>query len=352
MEKQKIAYMTATRKIELGEGPVTPMRDDSVKVKIETVGICGSDVYFYESGHCGPDPLPLPIVLGHECADTVVETGKNVGHIKPGDRVCLEPGVPCGRCEFCMTGRYNLCPQVEFMAAPPNYLGCLKEYVVHPAHMAFKLPPALDTVDGALIEPLAVGMHAACQGGAAYGKSAVILGAGCIGLMTLMACRAMGMREITVVDLFEKRLEKARELGASHTVNAAEEGAVQTCLGLYPGGADIVFETAGSIPTTQQTGALVKAGGVITLVGNTHGQVPYDFFEIMNKEVTVRCVFRYRSIYPLAIDAVERGLIQPKKLVTHTFDFADTDRAFQSSIKEKKEIIKAVIRLGSSPANA
>lgn len=342
--KQKIAAMTNTQTIQFVEGEIPLLRDDAVLVKIEAVGICGSDVYFFESGHCGPQPLPLPIVLGHECAGKVVAVGEKVTHLRPGDTVCLEPGVPCGTCEYCMTGRYNLCQSVEFMAAPPNFAGCLQEYVVHPAHMTFKLPDCMDSVDGAMIEPLAVGFHAAEQGGAAFGKRAVILGAGCIGLMTLMACRAMGMEDVTVVDLFEKRLEKARELGAAHTVNAAQENTVEQCNVYTDGGADIVFETAGSIPTTKQTGALVRAGGVITLVGNTHGDVPYDFFEIMNKEVTVKCVFRYRNLYPKVIQAVARGIVNPERLITHRFAFEDTQKAFMSSITDKKDIIKAVIQ--------
>lgn len=341
---QKIAYLTQKQKIEIKEGPIEKVKPDEVKVKIEHVGICGSDVYFYESGCCGPDELPFPVVLGHECAGTVVEAGEEVTNIKIGDKVCLEPGIPCGRCEFCMSGRYNLCPDVDFMAAPPNYHGSLKEYVVHPGHLAFKLPDNMDTMDGALVEPLSVGFHAAEQGAAGYGKKTVILGAGCIGLMTIMACKMMGVTDIIVVDLYDSRLEMAKRAGANKVINASRLSVNEAVRQEYPTGADLVFETAGSLHTTKQTGAIVKADGTIVLVGNTHEEVPYDFFEIMNKEITVRCVFRYRNSYAKVIDAISKGLVRPRDIVTNEYTFEETDKAFQESVKNKREIVKAVIK--------
>ncbi|HCC34811.1 MAG TPA: alcohol dehydrogenase [Ruminococcaceae bacterium] len=343
--KQTVAKLTSRQNIEITQEEPAKLLPGHVRVRIETVGICGSDVYFFESGHCGPDVLPFPIVLGHECAGTVLETGEGVTHLKAGDLVCLEPGVPCGHCEYCVQGRYNLCPDVEFMAAPPNYVGCLRETVVHPAHLTFKLPKGMTSVDGAMIEPLSVGFHAAKQGGAAFGKRVLILGAGCIGLMTLMACKAMGVADITVVDLFENRLDLALKLGAARVVDASKRDTAEACREALPGGADIVFETAGSAATTRQTGGLVKTGGVIVLVGNTHGDVPYDFFEIMNKEITVRCVFRYAGIYPLALDAVAKGLIDPAQVITHRFGFDETQQAFMRSVTDKKDIVKGIIEI-------
>lgn len=342
---QKIAYLTKKQHIEIQEGPVDRVKADSIKVKLEHIGICGSDVYFYETGCCGPDKLPFPIVLGHECAGTVVEVGSDVTGLSAGDKVCLEPGIPCGKCEFCMSGRYNLCPDVDFMAAPPAYHGSLKEYVVHPAHLAFKLPENMDTVDGALVEPLSVGFHAAELGEAGFGKTVVVLGAGCIGLMTVMACKMMGVTDIVVVDLFEARLSMAEKVGAARTINASKVDTLEAVKEIYPTGADLVFETAGSVPTTKQTGALVKTGGTIVLVGNTHGDVPYDFFEIMNKEVTVKCVFRYRNSYPKVIDAIAKGIVNPKEIVTHEYTFAEADQAFQDSVNKKQDIVKAIIKM-------
>lgn len=343
--KQKIAHLTAKQTIVIGEEEAQPLLPNTVRVQMETVGICGSDVYFFESGQCGPEVLPFPIVLGHECAGRAIEVGAGVDHIKEGDLVCLEPGIPCGKCEYCLGGRYNLCQRVDFMAAPPAFAGCLRESVVHPAHLIFKLPQGLDSIDGAMVEPLAVGFHAAMQGGVCYGKSIVILGAGCIGLMTLMACRALGAMDIIVVDLFENRLEMAMKLGATQVIAATKEDTLVAAAQALPNGADIVFETAGSPATTKQTGSLVKPGGTIVLVGNTHEEVPYDFFAIMNKEITVKCVFRYRNIYPLVIDAIHRGVVAPRQVITNRFTFAQIQDAFMHSVTEKKDVIKGIIQM-------
>lgn len=348
--KQEIAWLTAKQNIEIKEGTYEQPRDGEVIVRIEEVGICGSDAAFFESGMIGPDELPFPLVLGHECAGTVVEVGGGVTKVKPGDRVCLEPGIPCGKCEYCMTGRYNLCPDVDFMAAPPDFHGCLKRYVRHPEKFTFKLPENVSTRAGAMVEPLSVGFHAAQRGNAGYGKSIVILGAGCIGLMTLMSCKIFGARDITVVDLYENRLDMALKLGASAVINASEKDTPEEYLAKYSLGADIVFETAGSIPTTRQAGKLVKPGGTIVLVGNTHGDVPFDFFEIMNKEVDVKCVFRYNNSYPPVIAAVADGLVDPLAVITNEFSFEDVQNAFAETIADKKNIIKSVIHFDTGAA--
>lgn len=348
--KQEIAWLTAKQNIEIKDGVYEQPQDGEVIVKIEEVGICGSDAAFFESGMIGPDELPFPLVLGHECAGTVVEIGNGVTKVKPGDRVCLEPGIPCGKCEFCMTGRYNLCPDVDFMAAPPDFHGCLKRYVRHPEKFTFKLPENVSTRAGAMMEPLSVGYHAAQRGKAGFGKNIVILGAGCIGLMTLMSCKIFGAQDITVVDLYENRLEMALKMGASAVINASGKDTVKEYLAKYSLGADIVFETAGSIPTTQQAGKLVKPGGTIVLVGNTHGDVPFDFFEIMNKEVDVKCVFRYNNSYLPVINAVANGLVDPLAVITNEFSFEDVQHAFAETIADKKNIIKSVIHFDTNAA--
>lgn len=350
--KQETAWLTGKQQIEIKEECYDGPGAEDVVVRIEEVGICGSDAAFFESGMIGPDELPFPLVLGHECAGTVVETGSRVTKVKIGDRVCLEPGIPCGKCEYCMSGRYNLCPDVDFMAAPPDFHGCLKRYVRHPEKFTFKLPDNVSTRAGAMVEPLSVGYHAAQRGNAGYGKSIVILGAGCIGLMTLMSCKIFGAQDITVVDLYENRLEMAQSLGASAVIDASAADTVTEYLGGHSLGADIVFETAGSIPTTKQAGKLVKPGGTIVLVGNTHGDVPFDFFEIMNKEVDVKCVFRYNNSYPPVIDAVAKGLADPLAVITNEFSFEEVQTAFASTISDKKNIIKSVIHFDTAGREA
>ena len=221
--KMKVAIMTGIGKMDYTMRDIPTPKDDEVLVKLEYVGICGSDLHYYEAGRIGNFIVEPPFVLGHESGGTVVEVGKAVKHLKVGDRVALEPGKTCGKCEFCRTGRYNLCPDVQFFATPPVD-GVFQEYVAHEADLCFKLPDNVSTMEGALIEPLAVGFHAANQGGAHAGQTAVVMGAGCIGLVSMMALKAMGVSKVYVVDVMPKRLEKAMKLGATGVINGKDGG--------------------------------------------------------------------------------------------------------------------------------
>lgn len=214
----KTAVMTGISQVEIQQRPIPVPADDEVLVKVEYVGICGSDLHYYESGRIGNFIVEPPFVLGHEAGGTVVEVGAGVKDLKVGDRVALEPGKTCGHCEHCKEGKYNLCEDVIFFATPPVD-GVFQEYVAHEAGLCFRLPDNMSTMEGALIEPLAVGMHAANQGEAHLGQTAVVTGAGCIGLCTLLSLRAMGVSKIIVVDIMQKRLDKALELGADYVIN-------------------------------------------------------------------------------------------------------------------------------------
>lgn len=203
-------------------------------VKLEYIGICGSDLHYYATGGIGDCRVEPPFVLGHEAGGTVVETGAGVTGLKAGDRVALEPGKTCGHCEFCRTGRYNLCPDVVFFATPPVD-GVFQEYVAHEAGLCFKLPDNVSTMEGALIEPLAVGFHAANLGEAHIGQTAVVTGSGCIGLVSLLAMKAMGVSRVYVVDVIEARLRKALECGADGVINGRTADVVQEVMRLTGG---------------------------------------------------------------------------------------------------------------------
>jgi len=344
--QNKAFFMTDLNKMEMREIEMPKIKDTEVLIKLEYVGICGSDVHYLEHGKIGDFVVEGDFILGHECAGTVVEVGKNVKTLKVGDKVALEPGQTCGQCEFCKTGKYNLCPDVEFLATPP-YHGCLENYIAYPENMAFKLPDHITTKEGALIEPLAVGMHAAAQGNVKLGDSVVILGAGCIGLVTLLACKAYGATDITVVDVLQKRLDYAMRLGATRVINASNEDTIEAYSKINPKGADVVIETAGSKVTIQQTACLVKTGGTVVLVGMAPEDIiEYNFAKILAKEAEIKSVFRYRNIYPTAIQAVAQGLIDVSGIVTHEFDFELTPEAFQYVINNKQDVVKAVIKIG------
>lgn len=347
--KMKVAVMLGIGKMGFEERDIPEVKDNEVLVRLEYVGICGSDLHYYETGAIGDYVVNPPFVLGHEPGGVVVETGKNVKHLKVGDRVALEPGKTCGHCEFCKTGRYNLCPDVVFFATPPVD-GVFQEYVAHEADLCFKLPDHVSTMEGALIEPLAVGFHAAMQGEAKAGQTAVVMGAGCIGLVTMMALKAMGVSRVYVVDIMQKRLDKAMELGADGVINGSKVDAVETVMKLTEGkGCDLAVETAGTQITTVQAIHMTKKGSAIVLVGySKSGEMTLPMSLVLDKELTFKTVFRYRHIYPMAIEAVASGKVNLKGIVTDIFSLDDVQKAMDYSVSNKSDVVKAVIKIGET----
>lgn len=342
----KTAVMTGIGKIifEDREQPVPGPND--VLVKVEKVGICGSDLHYFETGRIGDFVVEPPFVLGHEAAGTVVQVGESVTSLAPGDRVALEPNITCGICEQCRSGKYNLCPDVEFFATPPID-GTFQEYVTHPAHLCFQLPANVSTMEGALIEPLAVGFHAAAVGEAKLGQTAVVFGSGCIGLVSMMALKAIGLSQVFVVDVMAARLAKARELGADVVINATGESVIEIVSQATGGrGVDLVIETSGTDIAMAQSVEISRSGGTIVPVGySASGNVTVPMSVAINKELRFQTVFRYRHNYPVAIQAVSDGRVNLKGIVTHEFAFEDIQHAMDASIADKATIVKAVMDL-------
>ncbi len=344
--KNQTAYLDAIRTINIRESEMPLVGDDDVLVRISHVTICGSDAHFFEDPSFGgmiKNPK-LPIVLGHECGGIIEKVGKNVVNLKIGDKVAIEPGAGCGVCSYCLEGHYNLCRKMDFMAAPPFTRWALSRYVSHPAKMVFPLPDNLDTIEGALMEPLCVGMHAVKRSGASLGMKAVVLGTGCIGLMSIASLKAMGVQDIIVVDLHDLRLEFAKKMGATTLINAGKENVVERVLSLTDGlGANIVVEAAGNSKTASMTVDLVRPGGKIVMVGNVHGETPFRFMAANDKEADVISVFRYVNMYPTAIKAVSDGLINVKDMITKTFPFEKTQEAFLCASDERDKVMKIAI---------
>lgn len=342
--KMKVAVMNGIGEMAIIDRDIPKPKDNEVLVKLEYIGICGSDLHYYQHGRIGNCVVNPPFVLGHEPSGVVVEVGRDVKNLSLGDKVTLEPGKTCGQCEFCKTGRYNLCPDVVFFATPPID-GAFQEYVAHEAALCFKLPENVNTLEGALIEPLAIGFHAANQGAASIGQTAVVTGSGCIGIMTMMALKAKGVSRVYVVDVIKKRLDKAMELGADAVINAAETDVIDTVMKLTHGfGADLVIETAGTETTTSQAIRMAKKGSTIVLVGySATGNLCLPVSEIIDKELNLKTVFRYRHIYPMAIEAVASGKVNLRGIVSNVFDFYDIQNAMDSSLRNKNDIVKSVI---------
>ena len=346
--KNSEAILVTPKHFEIQECPMPEPKDNEILMKVEYVGMCGSDIHGFEFGPFIPPKDPnQKIGLGHEVAGEVVKVGAKVTKFKPGDKVLIEPGVPDDSCEYCREGRYNICPAVDFMATQPNYKGALCQYMTHPEEWTYHVPEGMTTMEAALVEPAAVGMHAAILGEARLGKSIVILGAGTIGLMVLQACLSLGATDITVVDVMQKRLDLALKLGAKRVINGKEQNTVEVLRSeeLYGDhGVELVFECAGAVFTAQQAVEIVSRGGKIMMVGTQSNPVPINFLKI-NREVTIQTSFRYCNNYPQTIEAIATGKFNVKDMVTHVYDYKDVQKAFEEAIDpvKKCDMIKGVV---------
>ncbi len=341
----KVSQMVALGKIGFTEKPIPTPREDEALVRLEYVGICGSDLHYFTEGRIGDKVVEYPFTLGHEPAGTVVAVGEKVQGLAVGDRVALEPGRTCGHCEYCRSGRYNLCPDVVFFATPPVQ-GVFQEYVAHEAKLCFPLPENVSTLEGALIEPLAVGFQAAEQGGAVPGQRAAVTGAGCIGLVSMMALRARGLADVLVTDVLQNRRQKALELGASAVVDAGAPDAEARLLGPDGRGLDLGIETTGSAAAAGQLIRALRKGGTLVLVGYpAGGEMTLPVSLLLDKEISIQTVFRYRHQYPAAIEAVRDGKVDLKGLVTRVFALDDLQEALDASCRDKAALVKAVIKI-------
>lgn len=316
---------------------------DEVKIAMKNVGICGSDVHFYEHGNIGPFVVKEPMVLGHEGAGVVVAVGSNVKALAVGDKVCMEPGIPQWSSRASRLGLYNLDPAVRFWATPPVH-GCLAPEVIHPANLTFKLPDNVSLAEGAMVEPLAVGMQAASKAHISPGATAVVIGSGTIGIMTALAAAAGGCSLVYVVDLQQEKLDIAAKYPALRPVNAKKEDAVAYVKNATEGwGVDIVFEASGSLKAYETLFDYACPGGTVVLVGMPPKPVAYDVVAAEAKELRVEHVFRYANIYSRAIDLLGSGKIDVKPLISKYYPFAKSVEAFEFAAKAQPDIIKTQI---------
>lgn len=344
----KAAVLNSIGHIEIEERNIPEIKDNEVLIKIEYVGICGSDLHFFEKGAIGIAKIKEPRILGHELVGRVESIGANVENFKKGDNVTVEPGVPCKECIFCKRGKYNLCELAEknFLATPWKD-GAFVEYISYPKDYVYKLPEDFPKLRAVMIEPYVVGLQAVEKSGARYGQSAVVLGAGCIGIMTTIALKAHGINEIIVIDIINDRLKKAKDFGATHVINANEENAVNKVMELTSGaGADLVFEAAGNLITQQQTVEYLAKFGTITFIGFSSGEpFMFDVSTLMRKEGKVTGIFRYANQYEKAIKELILNPIELERLISHIFDFNDVQKAMEENVRNKGKIIKAVIKI-------
>jgi len=336
-----------TKKLDLRSIDIDePLSAKDVRIQIHTVGICGSDVHYYQHGAIGPFVVRAPMVLGHEAAGTISEVGKDVKRLKVGDRVCMEPGIPDPTSKASRLGMYNLDPAVRFWATPPVH-GVLRPSVVHPADFTFKLPNNVSFGEGAMVEPLAVGMHAANKAAIKPGDVAVVIGAGPIGMVTAMSALAGGCSRVVIADVQQPKLDLAKTLGAITPVNVRNDRAVNVVMAMTENwGANIVFECSGNERAAAGVFDTVCPGGCVVFVGMPGAPVAYDVVAAQIKEVRVEHVFRYAHVYPRALALMGSGKINVKPLITNTFGFGESIKAFDFASNMPADSVKAQIEMG------
>lgn len=326
---------------------VTPpaLGDDDVLVDVKAVGICGSDVHYYREGRIGEFVVEKPLILGHETGGIVSAVGKNVKTVRVGDRVAVEPGIPCRACEWCKTGRYNLCPDVRFHATPPVD-GTLCEQIVMPADFVTPVPDHVSFEEVAMFEPLSVAIHACRRGGVGPGKSVLVAGAGPIGLVSLMVALAFGATRVFVTDLHPHRRRLALELGAEAAFPGDGDVAAAVMDHTQGRGVDVAIECAGAEAALSSCLMSCARGGQVVVVGLS----AQDFYKVplnhlAQKELDIKGIFRYVYTYPAALDLVASGRVDVAKIITHRFPFDQVETGFEYAETGKDGAVKVIINL-------
>ncbi|MHC4527086.1 MAG: zinc-dependent alcohol dehydrogenase, partial [Planctomycetota bacterium] len=326
----KAALLTGVRQMQVREVPEPRIqKDDDVLLKIEMVGICGSDVHFYETGQIGSEQVKFPFIIGHECAATVKEVGRGVSRVKVGDRVAVEPAVICHDCDQCRAGRENTCRNLNFLGTPGQLDGCLCNYIVMPEDCCFIVGEQMSIAEAVLCEPLAIAVYAVRQAQLPVGSDIAILGSGPIGLSCLVSARAEDANACYMTEKVNERVEVARAAGASWVGNPNKEDVVEAILERQPAGMDVVFECAGQQETIDQAVDLLKPGGKLMLIGIPRiERISFVIDKLRRKEITVVDVRRQNKCAQAAVDAVASGRMPVAFMATHTFKLEQAHEAF------------------------
>jgi D-xylulose reductase len=303
-------------------------------------------VHYYTHGGIGPFVVKDPMILGHEASGTIIEVGDAVINLSVGDRVCMEPGIPDPMSKASLRGMYNLDPSVVFWATPPVH-GVMRESVVHPAAFTFKIPEGVGFGEAAMVEPLAVGMHAANKARIKPGDVAVVLGAGTIGMVTALAAVAGGCSRVYITDMLEPKLEIAGRYDSVVPINITKENAAERVKQETEGwGADIVFEASGNAKAAATVCDYLCPGGAVVLIGMPLEPVAFDVVAAQAKEARIETIFRYANVYPRALALLGSGKIDLKPLITETFSFEESIKAYDYAVKPDPTSVKVQIRLG------
>src|SRR5438874_12312188 len=327
------AVLHAPRDLRIEQRPVPAPSEGEVLVRILSVGVCGSDVHYYEHGRIGDFVIRRPLVLGHESSGQIVEVGEGVSSARVDERVAIEPGEPCRRCDQCRTGRYNLCPYVEFHGTRPVD-GTLSEFVTVMSDLAYKVPDEISDNAAALLEPLSVGIWANRKAGTQIGTSLLIAGAGPVGLVTTKVARAVGAPRIAVTDVNRNRLSAAMERGATEIAVPGSDD--------IAGEFDAFIDCSGSSAAIDAGVRLVRPAGSVVLVGMGADELRLPLAVVQQRELLITGTFRYANTWPTAIALAATGRVRLDELVTGEYGLADTEQALTAG--RDPHSVKAVVR--------
>jgi len=343
----KALVLEEKKKISLRDYPISEtLGPDDVKIAINACGICGSDIHYYTEWRIGNFVVNEPMILGHEASGTVIEVGANVKNLKQGDRVCMEPGIPDFKSAETLKGMYNLDPAVRFWATPPIH-GCLRETVVHPASLTFKLPDNVSSHEGALVEPLAIGMWAAKKARIVPGDIALVIGSGTIGIATALAAESSGCSKVFIADIKRGKLAFITQHynNKLETIDLNEKDIAEFFAEKGIEGVNLVFEASGSTRAYESICNYLVPGGRMVLIGMPSESVPLDVVAMQSKELSIETIFRYVNIYPLVINMIASGKLHVAPLVTKIYPFADAVAAFEYASTLPEKDVKIMIDL-------
>jgi L-iditol 2-dehydrogenase len=337
--------LTGIRAMEMREVPdPTIEAPTDVLIKISRVGVCGSDVHYYTTGRIGVQVVQYPFAVGHECAGVVEAVGSEVTHVKPGDRVAIEPAMPCFECDQCKGGRAHTCRKLKFLGCPGQAEGSLSEYIVMPEHCCFPLKDETTLEEGVLSEPLAIGVYACKLAGDLKGKRIGILGSGPIGLSVLMPAKAQGVGKVYMTDKIDARLAMAKANGAEWIGNVDQIDAVKAIAEVEPLLLDIVFECCGQQEAVDQAIHMLAPGGKLVMIGIPEvDRISFQIDLMRRKEICFQNVRRQNECTGTTIDQIEDGTLPATAMVTHHFPFERTKEAFDMVAGYQDGVMKAMI---------
>jgi L-iditol 2-dehydrogenase len=334
----RVSVLRGVGEVAVEERRVPDPGPDEVLVEVGSVGVCGSDVHYYEHGRIGPYVVDAPLVLGHEAGGVVAQLGSDVATLRVGQRVSIEPGVPCRTCAQCLAGRYNLCPDVRFFATPP-YDGVFAQFVVMPAAFVYPVPDAVSDDAAGLLEPLSVGVWACRRAQVGPGSTVLVTGAGPIGLIAAQAARAYGADAVTVTDVNPHRLALAERLGL-RTVDVGT-----TSLADAKVEADVLLECSGNARATWDAVSTMARAGRVVLVGMGGDTVQLPLSYVQDRELVITGAFRYANTWPTAIELAASGRVDLDAMVTGHYGLGEVESALTAA-KSDPTSMKVVVRPG------